>query len=98
MPTATYRVSALSDFVNRVFRLRETWEQEDIKHAKECEDDDDPDPLQVWFRGQENARWRLVPKLYRLKTFNENEIRTEFKLRGFQLMSESHIPKDDREW
>jgi len=32
------------------------------------------------------------------KKFNENEIRTEFKLRAFQLMSETHVPKDDREW
>jgi hypothetical protein len=33
-----------------------------------------------------------------LKKFNENEIRTEYKLRAFQLMSESRVPKDDKEW
>ncbi len=39
-----------------------------------------------------------MPKVYRLKQFNENEIRTEYKLRAFQLMSEGRIPKDDKEW
>ncbi|HXN65722.1 MAG TPA: FRG domain-containing protein [Candidatus Acidoferrales bacterium] len=82
----------MADFIRQVLSVRDQWEK------KNSSDDRDADPLQVWFRGQENARWRLLPRLYRLKKFDENEIRSEFKLRAFQLMSESHIPKDDLEW
>jgi hypothetical protein len=92
MPT----VKSVSDFIDIVLRQRNAWEAEDRERSTKREESFEP--LQLWFRGQENARWRLVPKLYRLRDFNENEIRSEFKLRAFQLMTESHIPKDDREW
>lgn len=77
------------------------WQRQNDEHIIEAEKrggDDQGGPLQIWFRGQANARWKLVPKVYRLKQFNENEIRTEYKLRAFQLMSEGRIPKDDKEW
>jgi hypothetical protein len=92
------QVAALSDFIEKVFRLRDAWQAADVEQAKKW-GDDEPDPVSTWFRGQGNARWSLQPKLYRSgKKFNENEIRTEFKLRAFQLMSEAHVPHDDREW
>jgi hypothetical protein len=99
MAIPTHRVTSLTNFVDQVIRVRDEWQAADIEHAKKC-GEEEPDPVSVWFRGQGNARWLLRPKLYRhAKTkFNENEIRTEFKLRGFQLMSETHVPKDDREW
>lgn len=99
MAILSHRVLSLSDFINAVIAVRKRWEAEDLKHAIACEEGETPDPQEPWFRGQPNAAWNLRPKLYRsTRKFNENEIRTEFKLRGFQLMSETHVPKDDREW
>lgn len=99
MPILTRTVVSLPDFIKQVLSIRVAWEKEDVEDAKKCADDGRPDgPPQSWFRGQANARWKLVPKLYRLKQFNENEIRTEFKLRAFQLMPEGRVPEDDREW
>ena len=98
MAIATYRVTSLTDFTERVLRIQHTWNKEDLDDARRNEEEDEWQPCQVWFRGQDNARWKLVPHLYRLKHFNENEIRTEFKLRAFQLMTESRIPQDSREW
>jgi len=93
-----YRVASLAGFIEQVVRIRDEWQTADLDRAKKC-GEEEPDPVSVWFRGQANAAWRLQPKLYRpSKKFNENEIRTEFKLRGFQLMSEAHVPKDDQEW
>lgn len=93
----TSKVNSLPDFIRQVVTLRDKWEKDDINLAKQREDED-ADPLQTWFRGQESAAWRLIPKMYRQQHFNENEIRTEYKLRAFQLMSESRIPSDDKEW
>jgi len=89
----THRVTSLTNFVDQVIRVRDEWHAADVEHAKKC-NEDEPDPISVWFRGQGNALWPLRPKLYRhaKKKFNENEIRMEFKLRGFQLMSETHVP------
>jgi hypothetical protein len=98
MAIPTYRVTSLSNFIDQVARLRDDWQAADIEHAKKC-DEEEPDPASIWFRGQGNSRWLLRPKLYRHgQKFNEDEIRTEFKLRAFQLMSESHVPSDDKEW
>jgi hypothetical protein len=99
MSILTHRVDSLSAFIDAVIRVRKQWQDEDVKSANECDDGEEPDQQEPWFRGQGNAVWKLRPKLYRsAKKFNENEIRAEFKLRGFQLMSEAHVPKDDREW
>jgi hypothetical protein len=98
MPILTRTVSSLPDFIKQVLSIRDAWQKEDAKEAKKNGEDDRDGPLQIWFRGQANARWKLVPKVYRLKQFNENEIRTEYKLRAFQLMAEGRVPKDDKEW
>src|ERR1700737_1922630 len=99
MPILRRTVSSLSDFIKQILSIRDSWQREDVEDPKDVkEKGDDGGPLQIWFRGEANARWKLVPKAYRLKQFNENEIRTEYKLRAFQLMSESRVPKDDKEW
>lgn len=99
MPITSYRVRSLPNYVSQVVETRNRWHEEDLERAKECEEDEDPCPSQVWFRGQANAAWELRPKLYRTgKNYDEDEIRTEFKLRGVQLIGEPHVPKDDREW
>jgi hypothetical protein len=101
MPILTRKVSSLPDFIKQVLSIREKWQGEDDDSAREARkrgDDGQDGPLQIWFRGQPNARWKLVPSLYRMKQSNENELRTEFKLRAFQLMPEGHVPKNDKEW
>lgn len=101
MPVTLFTISTLSHYIDQALSIRDAWQKEDDQRAKEAKkrgDDEETDPSQVWFRGQENALWRLVPKLYRLKEFNENEIRTEFRLRASQLMPEGPLPRDHREW
>jgi hypothetical protein len=90
------QVSSLPNFISEILRIRDLWEREDAEEAERR--GDDLDPLQTWFRDHANARWRLIPQLYRLEHANENEIRSEFKLRAFQLMTEPHVPGNDREW
>jgi len=53
-----------------------------------------------WFRGHANASWDLRPRIYRadFRDADENELRTEFKRRGRQLMLEPSVPSSDREW
>jgi hypothetical protein len=98
MAIASYRVDSLPDYIRQVVEIRNRWNKEDIESATKREEDySGPPPL--WFRGQTNGVWELRPKLYRTgKNYDEDEIRTEFKLRGVQLMGEPHVPKDDREW
>jgi hypothetical protein len=101
MPIVARKVSSLPDFIKQVLSIRDDWQREDDDDASEARkrgDDTQEGPLQIWFRGQPNARWKLVPTLYRMKHSNENELRTEFKLRAFQLMPEGHVPKNDKEW
>src|ERR1700728_1536302 len=101
MPISTHKVSSLSDFINKILSLRDAWQKIDDKRsndAKKRGETGEDEPLKIWFRGQANARWKLVPKLYRSKHYNENEIRTEFRQRGFQLMDEGRVPKDEMEW
>jgi hypothetical protein len=98
MPIPTYGITSVKDFITHVLRIKTAWNREDFGEAVKLKEDSEWEPSQIWFRGQENARWKLVPQIFRLKHFNENEIRTEFKLRAFQLMTESRIPRDDREW
>lgn len=101
MPILARNVLSLPDFVKQVLSIRDGWQRENDEEeyeAKKRGDDSHDAPLQMWFRGQANARWKLVPSLYRMRQSNENELRTEFKLRAFQLMPEGHVPKDDKEW
>jgi hypothetical protein len=99
MAIPSYGITSLPDYVNQVVKIRNRWHEEDIERAKKCEDDEATAPPQLWFRGQVNGKWELRPKLYRTgKDYDEDEIRTEFKLRGVQLIGEPRVPKDDREW
>ncbi len=87
--------------MKRVLSVRDEWQKRDDKLAEDGKKDGDEGPqerVQIWFRGQSNVLWKLVPKLYRLKSYDENEIRTEYRQRGFQLLNEEHVPKDEKEW
>jgi hypothetical protein len=52
---------------------------------------------ELWFRGHENAQWRLKPRLYRGRYTDEVELRVEFKRIGTQLIQE-RIPMTAWEW
>ena len=102
MPVLTYTLSSLDRFVKTVLSIRDRWQQANDAADADARNRGDEDavngPLQIWFRGQANSQWKLVPQLYRLKEPNENEIRTEYELRGMQLIPEGRVPKDSKEW
>ena len=81
---------------NRQKTIREQWHREDERKAKRCGEKFEPPT--IWFRGQSKASWPLTPKLYRLKDPDENEIRSGFKRRAVQLMSEPHLPENEKGW
>ncbi len=87
---------SLVGFIKIVSELRDNWQKEDEKAQKRS--GEDYEPGQCWFRGQASSSWDLKPRLYRLQNANENEIRSEFKRRALQLMSEPHFLASDREW
>lgn len=97
-------VDSLADYVTATLRIRDDWWREDEAEAKESgEGDAERPPSDFWFRGQGSARWALTPRLYRpesrLKVEDEDEIRTDFKRRGRQLLtSEPNLPANEKEW
>jgi hypothetical protein len=79
------RVDSLAAFVSEVSRIQDAW----TKHGEFFE---------LWFRGQSNASWPLVPSLLRSKIADmEGEMRTEFIRRGAQLIG-GRAPENDWEW
>jgi hypothetical protein len=89
-------VASLTAFLESVKTIREQWHREDERKAKRCGEKFEPPT--IWFRGQSKASWPLKPKLYRLKDPDENEIRSGFKRRAVQLMSEPHLPENEKGW
>jgi hypothetical protein len=89
-------VASLTEFLEAVKTVREQWHREDERKAKRCGEKFEPPT--IWFRGQSKTSWPLTPKLYRLKDPDENEIRSGFKRRAVQLMSEPHLPEDEKGW
>jgi FRG domain-containing protein len=59
---------------------------------------------QPWFRGLGDVIWKLQPRLFRLKREisqlldEEEELRSEFRRRGMQLISGERPPQSDFEW
>lgn len=86
---ATYTAKTLSKFIEQIGKIRAEWKDKD----------GEPD---LWFRGSQNASWRLIPKLYRSKTSarellkDEDEIREEFVRRAPSLTTYS--PRNSWEW
>lgn len=52
---------------------------------------------ELWYRGHANSQWRLRPRLYRLKSPYEEEIRIEFRRRAALMVFEER-PSSDLEW
>ncbi len=81
----------LASYLKIVEGLREEWSGGDA----ECVGDEEG----PWYRGQGNAAWGLVPKIYRpeFSTADEKELRYEFQSAGIQLLGES-VPKSPWDW
>jgi hypothetical protein len=65
-------VASLSRFLTRIAQIPDLW----------CDSDEE---LRLWFRGQTNAEWHLIPKFFRYEDADEDEIRSEFQRRAWQL-------------
>lgn len=78
------KISNLSEYVALVNKIRE-----ELNIAP---------PKSLWFRGQANSSWDLVPSIYRSKNLNyyEREMTRDFKLSTFEFVSEK--PRSDLEW
>jgi len=87
---ATYTAKRLPKFIERIRQIKVAWK-----------DKDGEEPA-LWFRGSQNAAWRLVPKLYRSDAKakdlleDEDEIREEFVRRAPSLTTYS--PRNAWEW
>lgn len=99
---------SFAGFHSVVSQLRDRWRIEDEQEAKKC-GDKNFQPSQFWYRGVSSADYDLKPKLYRKSGFeavrkyprkksNEDEIRRGFKSSAMQLMTEPHLPEDEKGW
>lgn len=78
-------VEGLSDFLSEVAAVSDAWSADIPYFAK------------VWFRGQANSNWSLLPGLYREDEIYEDILRAEFERRASPLMSH-RIPESHWEW
>jgi len=101
------RTDSLADYIKATLRLRDRWHQEDEEERRREKDPGADAPSDFWFRGHAEAGWALKPRLYRkrdgtdkneFRLSDEHEIRSDFKRRGRQLISESQLPANDKEW
>jgi len=95
-------------FVTVVTELRDDWRREDEKKAKTC-GNKNFEPGGDWYRGVSKANYDLKPKVYRKSGFeavrkynriktDEDEIKRAFKSSAVQLMTEPHLPEDEKGW
>src|SRR5260370_30108602 len=86
------RVGPLTEYLERIKQLREYWAP---RLTPERRGEDHP----LWFRGHQDAAWKLTPRLYR-KDFagaDETEIRQEFQSRALQLIQTRLPAAESRE-
>src|SRR5690349_17992216 len=98
MEQAQRSAASLNDFTALVLGVRDKWDAEDELEARE--DDETWSPTDFWFRGHAGADWSLTPSIYRPAHAgaDEVEMHAEFERRGRQLFSETHLPRDHKEW
>jgi hypothetical protein len=99
---------SISQFLSLVIKLRDDWRREDEKIARR-RGSKKFEPSDYWYRGVSRANYDLKPKVYRksgfeaVRKFNrtttdEHEIRRAFKSSAVQLMTEPHLPGDEKGW
>jgi FRG domain-containing protein len=85
-------VNSLTEYIDRIKQLRAFWKIDRETRYGEIES--------IWFRGHEQADWKLTPRLYRpeYRGSSEAEIRQEFQIRAQQLLQGGRLPADKWEW
>jgi FRG domain len=86
------KASSLADYLNCIKELVSYWGLDRPgKPYHEAES--------LWFRGHQDASWKLTPKFYRdeFKNADEADIRQEFQSRALQLI-QGRVPTDKWEW
>jgi FRG domain-containing protein len=84
-------IGSISEFLERVSGIHRKWFNGDRF-------------WQPWFRGLGDVNWKLQPRLFRLNREidqlldEEEELRSEFRRRGMQLISGERPPQSDFEW
>jgi len=63
---------SLGSFVQQVGELCDLWREDERASP--------------WFRGQADARWSLIPRVYRFRRISERSLRTEFRRRAVPLL------------
>jgi hypothetical protein len=79
----------LFDYLKTVDRITERWFREDGTHFR------------VWFRGQSNARWKLIPAVYRPKFswLDDKAYRHEFQMRAHPFIAgTANEPANHWDW
>ncbi len=81
----------LESFLKSVEDIRDRWGSGSAR----CVGEEEP----PWYRGQGDASWGLVPKIYRpeFACADERELRHEFQSAGLQLLGAT-APKDRWDW
>jgi FRG domain-containing protein len=108
MPTHNPSANSISKFLSIVIELRDKWRKEDETDAK-LRKEKHFEPGQLWYRGVSKATYDLKPKIYRKPEFaavrkynraktDEDEVRRGFKSSARQLMTEPHLPDDEKGW
>ncbi|HEV2177357.1 MAG TPA: FRG domain-containing protein [Terriglobia bacterium] len=77
-------VKSLAGFINRVKEIKKDWAKRERSEVT------------PWFRGQASADWDLRPRLYRLKSSDEDELRIDFERFGIQMTKRDM--HDDWDW
>jgi hypothetical protein len=78
------KAKSISEFLSLCSELVTQWSSPESGEAR------------LWYRGQKQAQWGLIPGEYRFPLINANELRSEFMLRAPPLLNKE--PHSDWEW
>jgi hypothetical protein len=84
MPIKQCSASSLEEYLSVCAGLVKAWSAADTGE------------LPLWFRGQRDAAWGLIPGAYRYPDLDEDEVRSEFMLKARPLLTQA--PRSDWEW
>lgn len=84
MSISHYKVNSVAQYLSKCKEILKEWS-----------DQSDGVPA-LWFRGQKDSSWDLIPGEFRFPFVNPDEIRSEFMLRAKALLKKD--PTSDWEW